>query len=66
MSLIKRDVSFEGDLEAPISEGDKVGSVTYTVDGETICQDDIVVCSSVEKILYFGVISKLFKCFIMV
>lgn len=64
--LIKREVEIMDNITAPLMQGDALGKVTYTVDGETIHEENIVAHGSISKITYFGTISKIFMSLIMV
>ncbi len=66
ISLMERTVKLNDKIQAPLNKGDSVGKVTYKLDGEIIHEDDIIACCDVDKITYFGLISRLFKAFIMV
>ncbi len=51
-------------VAAPVSAGDVVGTVTYTLDGEVIGTADIVAAEDVAKISFAGVLGRLFKAFL--
>lgn len=65
-SSIERKVEVDKKISAPLAKGDKVGIVSYTLNGEVIHEDDIIVASGVEKMTYFGLISRLLQSFVMV
>lgn len=46
-------------ISAPVSEGDIIGEIQYTSNGEVIGKSDIVASESVEKISYFGLLGRL-------
>ena len=48
-------------VSAPKCEGDSVGSVVYTLDGEEIGRCDIFVGASVERIGYLDILGNLFS-----
>ncbi len=47
-------------VPAPVQKGDTVGHVSYTKDGETVAQCDIIASNSVKKISYWDIILKIF------
>lgn len=49
-SSVSQNVTFKENLEAPISKGDVVGTVTYTLDGDVIKTINIVASDDVKKI----------------
>lgn len=65
-SSIERKVEVDKKISAPLAKGDKVGIVSYTLNGKVIHEDDIIVASGVEKMTYFGLISRLLQSFVMV
>lgn len=58
---IEHSIDLPETLSAPICEGDVIGKITYTLNGETIGECDICALESVDKIGYFGVMRSLFK-----
>ena len=65
-SSVEREVKLNKNISAPLIKGDKVGKVTYKLNGEVIHEDNIVASSDVDKMTYFGLISRLLKSFVMV
>lgn len=49
---IKTDVKIKKVLEAPVKEGECVGSITYKINGESVGEEKIILQSTVEKIDY--------------
>ena len=49
-SNIVQNVNLPEEITAPISEGDKLGEISYSLNGETIAEIDIVAKNSVAKI----------------
>ena len=45
-----QNVNLPEEITAPISEGDKLGEISYSLNGETIAEIDIVAKNSVAKI----------------
>ncbi|MBR4882033.1 MAG: D-alanyl-D-alanine carboxypeptidase [Clostridia bacterium] len=66
ISSVKREVVLNEDIKAPLSNGDAVGKVTYSVGDRVIHEDDITVSGDVHKITYFGIILRLMRSFITV
>lgn len=56
----KSEVSLKEELEAPVKKDQKVGLITYTVNGEKVAQADVLSKSEVDKITF----SKVFSCLI--
>lgn len=56
----KAEVSLKEELEAPVKKDQKVGLITYTVNGEKVAQADVLSKSEVDKITF----SKVFSCLI--
>lgn len=48
-------------VSAPIKEGDIVGKVTYTINGEVIHESSIIAAESVERIGFAGQFARLFR-----
>lgn len=63
---VEREIKLNDNITAPLAKGDVVGKVTYTLDGEIIHEDNIIASCGVDKMTYFGLISRLLKSFIMV
>ncbi len=63
---IEHSIALPDNLSAPVHEGDVVGKITYTLNGETIGECDICALEGVEKIGYFGVMRSLFKKIILI
>ena len=51
---------------APIRIGDKLGKVSYTLDGKQIGCVSILSCENVEKLGYFGTLGRLLAKFLMI
>lgn len=58
--LIERSVSIPENITAPVREGDVIGEVTYTLNGEVIGKSDVTALESAAKIGYMGVLSRIF------
>ena len=58
--LIERSVSIPENITAPVREGDVIGEVTYTLNGEVIGKSDITALESAAKIGYLGVFARIF------
>lgn len=49
LTAIEKKAEFQENLKAPMKQGDSVGKVTYTLQGETIGQMELVLTEDVEK-----------------
>ncbi len=47
-------------IPAPVKNGERVGTVRYLIDGELLREEDIVASEDVEKISFFGLLSRMF------
>jgi len=54
-------MSFRENLEAPIEKGETIGTVTYTLDNETIKTINIVAETSAEKINLFNMTANVYE-----
>ncbi len=61
LSLVELVYDIPESLEAPIGEGDVVGSIIYKVDGSQIGKSDIYASESVEKINLWGIFGRILK-----
>ena len=50
------------ELNAPLADGDKIGSITYKISNEIIGTSDIYVRESIEKISFIDVFLRIIKC----
>lgn len=55
---VETTVTYE-ELTAPVTRGDVIGQVTYTVDGSVMAQVDITAGEDVAQVTFFGVLSHL-------
>jgi D-alanyl-D-alanine carboxypeptidase (penicillin-binding protein 5/6) len=51
---IQQKVELMDSVSAPVKAGDKVGEVTFTLDGKTIGKGDVCASEDVEKLGFFG------------
>lgn len=58
---IKKEISLNDNITAPLVYGESVGKVRYTCDGELIYEDDITASEDIKRETYFGLVYKLFK-----
>ncbi len=58
---VESQTNLPDNLTAPVKKGDVVGEITYSVDGETIGKSAICVLEDIDKIGYFGVLSRIFS-----
>lgn len=64
-AVVETRVDIPEKLAAPIAEGEKIGTVTYLVNGEEIGVSDILAAESVEKIDFGSLFPRLFAWFLM-
>ena len=62
---VKKEIVLPESLQAPIKQGDKIGSVKYTQNGEIIGELDICASENVEKIGFFDVLMRVFGVLFM-
>ena len=53
-SGVTQNITFRENLEAPIKEGDIIGTVTYNLDGEVIKSINIVADKEVKKLTFIN------------
>lgn len=63
-SSIVQNVNLPEEITAPINEGDKLGEISYSLNGETIATIDIVAKNSVDKINLPHMLQYIFKSWI--
>lgn len=63
-SKIEKLVDVPQRLAAPVTEGEKIGTVTYTLDGKTVGTSDILASETVEKIGFWTLLLRLGKWFL--
>ena len=61
---IEHSIKIDEELCAPIKKGQKVGSITYTFDGNKICDFEITAIEDVRKITFSSVMSELFSALV--
>jgi len=59
------DCTDEGTLSAPLRNGQQVGTVVYTLDGEQLGESRILAGADVDKIGYLGIFGKIIKKFLL-
>lgn len=62
---IKQKIEMFDSVSAPIKEGDKVGEIIFTLDGNVIGKQDIKAAESVEKIGFFDIWWRLLGKFLL-
>lgn len=62
---ITYSIEIPENCNAPLKEGDKVGEVIYSCNGEEIGRVDVMALETVERIGFWGLFEKLFKSFII-
>ena len=53
-SSVTQNITFKENLEAPINEGEIIGTVTYNLDGEIIKSINIVADKEVKKLTFIN------------
>lgn len=61
---IEHSIKIDEELCAPIKKGQKVGSITYTFDGNKICDFEITAIEDVRKTTFSSVMSELFSALV--
>ena len=61
---IEQILNLEETVEAPISKGQKLGKISYLLDGETLATINIIAKEDVDKIGLFSVIKKVYYSWI--
>lgn len=57
---INQEIELNENIMAPISEGEKLGTVKYVLDGETLATADLVANSTIEKTNFFTMFKKVY------
>lgn len=63
-SAIEKTITYEKGLKAPVEEGEKIGTITYTFQGSTLGESEIQATESVEKASYGDFFGKLLRMFL--
>ena len=58
---VVQNINLENNISAPISKGQKLGDVSYELDGQTIATVNLVADSDIEKINLFSMTTNLYK-----
>ncbi len=58
---VKRELELPETIAAPIHEGDVIGKIIYTLNGEVIGESEIKAAENVDKIGFFGVVSRILR-----
>lgn len=58
---VKQSVDLPQSVTAPVEKGQKVGTLSYTLNGETIASFDIVTAKDVEAMTFLTVLKKLYQ-----
>ncbi len=66
ISSVEQKIMKPEALGAPIRKGDAVGSVAYTVDGETVGQVPLTAAEDVRKIGFFDILGRVLARFLLV
>jgi D-alanyl-D-alanine carboxypeptidase (penicillin-binding protein 5/6) len=65
ISKIETRVDVPEKMEAPVTEGQKIGTVTYLVNGEEIGTADVLAAESIDALDFFTLFPRLFAWFLM-
>ena len=63
LKKVEKHVQINEQLSAPINTGDKIGEITFTVDGEVIGISDIKSITTIKKITYSDILIKIISKF---
>ncbi len=58
---VKRELELPETIAAPIREGDVIGKIIYTLNGEVVGESEIKAAENVDKIGFFGVVSRILR-----
>lgn len=58
---IEQTINLEGNISAPVAQGQKVGEIVYTLNGVEVGRTNIVAESSVEKKTFFSIASYVYR-----
>ena len=61
---IKHSVSLEESIDAPVQKGQKVGTLTYTLNDEKVAQFDVVTTDKVEQMTFSAVFCELMNALV--
>lgn len=64
LSEVKKEISMDQDVKAPVKKGDKAGSAVYSIDGKEIGSVDIIFTENVEKAKYLDYLKKAFRLYL--
>lgn len=59
VASIEKEIHLPESVNAPIKSGDKIGEVSFSIDGENIGNADIVAMTDVKSLGFFGMLKKL-------
>ena len=57
---VKQSVNLAESITAPVEKGQKVGTLSYTLGGETVASFDVVTADSVDAMIFLTVLTKLY------
>lgn len=63
--LVETTANIPEKINAPVKQGDVIGNVTYTLDGETIATVDVYAALGVEKLEFIDIFKMLLSCISM-
>lgn len=62
---VEMNCQYESSVAAPVTKGDKLGEIVYTVDGEEIGRQDITAAGDVDKISFGGIFFRVIQKFLL-
>lgn len=60
-SDIQKEIDIPEVIDAPVNQGDKIGSVVYSYDGKSLARVDLIAANSVERNEFIHVLNKILK-----
>lgn len=63
---IEKSVNLPDSISAPVAAGNKLGEIIYTLNGTELGRVDITAGETVDRLSYFGIMSKIVKKFFIV
>ena len=58
---VKQTLELSESIAAPVEKGQKVGTLSYTLNGETVASFDVVTADSVEAMSFLTVLTNLYQ-----
>jgi len=64
--FIEKQVKIAESVAAPITKGQKIGTVNYVLDGQIIKATDIVAAESIERVSFWGIFARMARKYFMI